>query len=221
MNSKHDVIANASRLKEEIFAINDGVRIVAATKTVPYELMTALLDAGITTVGENRVNEFIEKFREGDGFTRHFIGQLQSNKAKHVVGRAELIHSLDRLSLANEVNRLAVQRGIVQDVLIEVNVGMEESKGGVFIDEVEDFVTSLSDMEGIAVRGLMGVFPIVGASETDTLHARLAELFFELKAKGVADMQWLSAGMSGDYLTAVRRGANMVRLGSAIFGKRV
>lgn len=220
MNSELVVIENARRILSEISAVNDGVRVVAATKTVPYELMTALLRAGITTVGENRVNEFTDKYRDGDGFTRHFIGQLQSNKAKLVVGRAELIHSLDRPALAQEINRLALRDGLVQDVLVEVNVGMEESKGGVFLNEVEDFVKTLECYEGIRVKGLMGVFPIVNEVETDTLHGRLADLFYELKSRGVGDMQWLSAGMSGDYMTAVRRGANMVRLGSAIFGPR-
>ena len=220
MNSQLDVIKNATRIKEEIFAINPNVCIVAATKTVPYDLMTALLDAGIDVVGENRVNEFQDKYVAGDGFTRHFIGTLQSNKAKHVVGRAALIHSLDRLTLAREIDRLAGINGTVQDVLVEVNVGMEQSKGGVYLSDVENFICELDQFTNISVKGLMGVFPILDHVQTDELHARLADKFFELKAKNSANMQYLSAGMSGDYLTAVKRGANMVRLGTAIFGKR-
>lgn len=223
MNSRDEVIKNALRIKEEIAKVSNDVTILGATKTVPYDVITALIEAGIDTIGENRVQEFTEKFVEGDGFHRHFIGQLQSNKAKLVVGRAELIHSLDRESLALEISRLATIKGITQDVLVEVNVGREESKGGVFPENAEEFIRKTSTLPGIAVKGIMGVFPVCSAERTEELYDELHALFDSLKKINIpnVEMKWLSAGMSGDYMTAIRHGANIVRLGSAIFGKRV
>ena len=223
MNSCDKVMENALKIKEEINKVSSDVTVLAATKTVPYDVITALFDAGIDTIGENRVQEFTEKFRDNDVFHRHFIGQLQSNKAKQVVGRAELIHSVDRESLACEISRLAKMRGITQDVLIEVNVGREESKGGVFPEKAEEFIRSVSALPSIRVTGIMGVFPRCGEEETEALYAELSALYRALKERNIpnTDIKWLSAGMSGDYMTAIRHGAHIVRLGSAIFGERV
>lgn len=215
-------------LKEKIEAINESIesvclkegidkesiKILAATKTVSAERINRLPSCGITLAGENRVQEFIDKKDSVHGLTWHFIGALQTNKAKFVVGAVELIHSVDRISLVDEIERLSQKRGTVSDILLEVNVGREESKSGISPDELDALYDYCLGYAHIRVRGLMSVLPI-GAPEK--MYERLCELY--LRKKGGA-FDTLSAGMSGDYLTAIKHGANLVRLGSAIFGKR-
>ena len=191
-----------------------GIRILAATKTVTPERINMLPGLGITLAGENRVQEFIEKKDSVHGIDWHFIGALQTNKAKHVVGNVSLIHSVDRESLADEIERLSAARGITSDVLLEVNMGGEESKSGVSPQRLDELFEYVSAKPHVRVRGLMSVLPI-GAKES--LYDDLYTLYSKRRA-GLFDT--LSAGMSGDYPTAIKHGANLVRLGSIIFGKR-
>ena len=215
-------------LKEKIEAVNESisslclregidrnaVKILAATKTVSAERINLLPGFGITLAGENRVQEYVDKKNFVHGLTLHFIGALQTNKAKHIVGNVELIHSVDRTSLVDEIERLSRQKGLVSDVLLEVNVGGEESKSGISPAGLDGLYDYCAGKAHIRVRGLMSVLP-VGAPEE--LYERLYSLYSRKKA-GAFDT--LSAGMSGDYLTAIKHGANLVRLGSIIFGKR-
>ena len=168
-----------------------------------------------------RVQEFNEHYREGMRW--HFIGQLQTNKVKYLVGRTELIHSLDRDELAREIERQAAKHGIVQDCLLEVNMGGELTKGGVAPAEVADFLRSVEGYAHIRVRGLMSVLPQAEESELRKLYASLRSLFESTKELGTANYSadYLSAGMSGDYKIALEYGSNMIRLGRTLFGERV
>lgn len=196
----------------------EKVTLVAATKTrTPAEIREAL-DAGIRDVGENRVQEFREKYDCFASANRHFIGRLQLNKAKYLVGKTYLLHSLDRDDLLAEISRLATLRGVVQDVLVEINPGGEESKGGYPLEEGLAAFARAKDAPGVRPRGLMAMLP---ASNDEALLGGLADrmraLFEEARPMGA---EFLSMGMSGDYRLCLAHGANMVRIGTGIFGER-
>ena len=168
------------------------VKLITVTKFVDTGRIAEAVAAGARHVGENRVQEFRDKldFFKENGLDAHLIGQLQTNKVKYVIGNASLIQSVDRLELAKEISRLAVKAGITQDVLAEVNIGGEAQKGGIAPDELKDLISVISELPGIRA-GIPGV-----------------------------DMRELSMGMSGDYKSAIKEGATMVRVGTAIFGAR-
>lgn len=200
------------------------IRLVGATKFKTSDEILPALRAGLAEVGENRAQEFRDKFEffSAQGVRTHFIGALQTNKAKYVVGKAELIQSVDRLPLAAEIDRLAQKAGIVQPVLIEVNIGGEEQKSGILPGELPELLKMVSDMRNLSVKGLMCVPPAGNEDETRYFFAKMRELFLaagELTLPNFAAEQ-LSMGMSGDYKAAVAEGATMLRIGSAIFGAR-
>lgn len=190
------------------------VTVVAATKTVPPEQINAAIASGITSVGENRVQEYIAKKDAVACAERHFIGTLQRNKAKYLVGDATLIQSVDGMGLAREISRLAGIRGVTQRVLIEVNAADEPSKSGVSKREFDALLRGIRELDGIAVCGIMSVPPI-GASD-----AVYRELYAIFAANRGGEFDTLSVGMSADYEKAIEFGSSMVRIGSAIFGKR-
>lgn len=216
---------------EDILAeINGRATLLAATKTRDADTINAIYDMGVHTIGENRVNELMEKYPYLDKrFDVHFIGRLQRNKAKYVVGRVSLIHSLDSLSLAEEIEKQAAKKGIVQDCLVEINLGDEESKGGIPIDETEAFLASLAPFAHVRVRGLMGVVPKNDDKEKNILFfTKISQKFIDIKAQNVDNsimgnvvMDILSLGMSADYREALDCGSNLVRIGEGIFGKRI
>ncbi len=199
-------------------------KLIAVTKTHPVEMILPLQKMGITDIGENRVQELVEKLPSlKEKFSIHLIGRLQSNKVKYIIEDVCLIHSLDRLSLAEEINRQAQKRGRVMPVLVQVSPAGEEQKGGMAPEEVLPFLRQVSSMPGLRVRGLMAVMPKVQDEEyLSGLFAGMRALFDHLREEAVAgvDMEELSMGMSGDYLLAARFGATMVRIGSALFGPR-
>ena len=169
-----------------------------------------------------RRNFAINSIFSSQGVRPHFIGALQTNKAKYVVGKAELIQSVDRLALAEEINRLAQKAGLVQPVLIEINIGGEEQKSGILPGELPELLKLVSDMRNLSVKGLMCVPPAGNEDETRYFFAKMRELFLaagEFSFPNFAAEQ-LSMGMSGDYKAAVAEGATMLRIGSAIFGAR-
>lgn len=216
---------------EDILAeINGRATLLAATKTRDADTINAIYDMGVHTIGENRVNELMEKYPYLDKrFDVHFIGRLQRNKAKYVVGRVSLIHSLDSLPLAEEIEKQAAKKGIVQDCLVEINLGDEESKGGIPIDETETFLASLAPFAHVRVRGLMGVVPKNDDKEKNILFfTKISQKFIDIKAQNVDNsimgnvvMDILSLGMSADYREALDCGSNLVRIGEGIFGKRI
>ncbi|HCX94116.1 MAG TPA: YggS family pyridoxal phosphate-dependent enzyme [Clostridiales bacterium] len=197
------------------------VLVIGASKTMPLERILFVRDnTDVKIFGENRVQELLEKYTPDVRW--HFIGQLQTNKVKYIVDKVELIHSVDRLSLLQEIDRQAKKHGKVQDILIEVNIGGEEKKGGVAPAEVIDFAKEVDKYPSVRLKGLMSVLPNVEKEALNAFYLQLRKLYDTLKQTRLdnADIRYLSAGMSNDYDVAVKYGANIVRLGRALFGER-
>lgn len=197
------------------------VLVIGASKTMPLERILFVRDnTDVKIFGENRVQELLEKYTPDIRW--HFIGQLQTNKVKYIVDKVELIHSVDRLSLLKEIDRQAKKHGKVQDILIEVNIGGEEKKGGVAPAEVIDFAKEVDKYPSVRLKGLMSVLPNVEKEALNAFYLQLSKLYDTLKQTRLdnADIRYLSAGMSNDYDVAVKYGANIVRLGRALFGER-
>lgn len=206
---------------EESGRSRKDVLVIGASKTMPLERILFVRDnTDVKIFGENRVQELLEKYTPDVRW--HFIGQLQTNKVKYIVDKVELIHSVDRLSLLQEIDRQAKKRGKVQDILIEVNIGGEEKKGGVAPAEVIDFAKEVDKYPSVRLKGLMSVLPNVEKDALDAFYLQLSKLYDTLKQTRLdnADIRYLSAGMSNDYDVAVKYGANIVRLGRALFGER-
>ena len=228
----NEIISNVQKVREKIAeaAMKSGRRaediiLVAATKMNDAERVRAAISAGVDVAGENRVQELMDKFDQNayEGAPLHFIGNLQTNKVKYLIGKVALIQSVDSIKLAREIGRLAVKAGIVQDILIEINIGGEESKGGIEPDEIYGFIDEILQIEGVFVRGLMTIPPILGADNKNIAYfEKMHELFIDIKSKKYDNisMDFLSMGMSDDYYDAILHGANMVRVGTGIFGRR-
>lgn len=202
-----------------------GIRLVAATKTVCPEMINEAVSYGIKAIGENRVQELLEKYDKinKDNIEIHFIGKLQTNKVKYIIDKVDLIHSVDSLKLGQTINKYAGLCGKVQQILIEVNVSGEESKGGISPEMLTDLLVSLSGLENIKVRGLMCIpSPEKISGENKRFFDLLYKLLVDNNNKNIDNiyMDILSMGMSGDYLTAITCGATMVRVGTKIFGQR-
>lgn len=241
------LIENAERIKKEVAAaaIESGrspeeVRIVPATKTVPPERINLLLECGIDTIGENRVQELLEKYDRLDKrLSIHFIGKLQTNKVKYIIDKVDMIHSVDSLKLCEEIGKRARAIGRVMDILIEINIGREESKSGIMPEEAVEFVEKASLVEGVRIVGLMVIPPRIrpaesvseGDSEGCSQKSYTSSAYFENVKKISLDilnknmhnviMRELSMGMSDDYCEAVAYGSTIVRPGRAIFGDRI
>ena len=203
---------------------SDEVKLIAVTKYVDTARIAEAVAAGARSVGENRVQEYRDKkdFFTANGLDVHLIGQLQTNKVKYIIGNGVLIQSLDRMELAREISRIASNKGVIQDTLVEVNIGGEAQKGGIATAELIPFLELVSAMPSIRVKGLMCVPPAVGQDEARRYFARMRRLFEDIRGMNMpnVDMLELSMGMSGDYKAAVLEGATMVRVGTGIFGAR-
>ena len=202
-----------------------SVQLVAATKMNDADRVRQAIAAGVDICGENRVQEILEKNSQGAyaGAPLHFIGHLQKNKVKQVVGLATLIHGADSRELLEVISRTALNRGLVQDVLLEVNIGEEASKSGFRPEEIPTVLEFASTLPGLRVRGLMAIPPICASPEENRpFFCRMEKLFVDNGEKKYdnVSMDFLSMGMSGDYTEAVACGANLVRVGTAIFGAR-
>lgn len=199
----------------------ERVSLVAVTKTVPVERIREALAAGVTDLGENRLQEAAPKAEAiGPGPTWHFIGNLQRNKVRHVVRFAELIHSVDRLSLLEEIDRRAARIGKVQRVLIELNVAGEESKSGAAPEGLDGIVRAAAGLSHVRIEGLMTMAPLVSDPESVRPVFRQTAAFFDKMSKTTApnvEMTYLSMGMTDDFEVAIEEGSNMVRIGRAIF----
>ena len=199
-------------------------RLIVVTKTHTAEEILPLLRAGVTEIGENRVQEIVEKRDALAGkFSIHLIGSLQTNKVKYIMKDVCLIQSVDRLRLAEEINRQALRQETRMPVLVQVSPVGEEQKGGALPGEVRPLLREISRMEGVSVRGLMAVMPnLRDDAALDPLFARMRQLFEQLREEAIPNvrMEELSMGMSGDCHLAARHGATVVRVGSAIFGPR-
>lgn len=208
----------------ELAQRTDQVLLVGVTKTFPIDVITDGLNLGIFDVGENKAQEFSGKYDIiGDKVNWHFIGHLQKNKVKYVIGKAKLIHSVDSFELAEEISKRSKKLALIQDVLIEVNVSGEESKFGVMKENIIELLNKISGLEGIRVKGLMTMAPNV-ANETivrDVFKGLrlLKEEIADLKISDI-QMDYLSMGMSQDFKWAILEGANIIRVGSSLYGKR-
>ena len=201
------------------------ILLVAATKMNDADKVRQAIAAGVDICGENRVQEMLEKQGQGayEGAPLHFIGHLQKNKVRQVVGLAQLIHGVDSPELMELISKTAEKRGLVQQILLEVNIGAEASKSGFRPEEIPAALETASKFSGIWVRGLMAIPPICQSpDENRPFFLRMRQLFVDNGEKKYdnVSMDFLSMGMSGDYVEAVACGANMVRVGTAIFGAR-
>ena len=200
------------------------VLLLAVSKTVDVDRIKVAVDCGLNSLGENRVQEIMEKYEPmGENVKWHLIGHLQTNKVKYIIDKVELIHSVESIKLAEEINKQAKKHNLVMDVLVEVNMADEESKFGVKPEETESFIRELALMDNIRVRGLMTVAPNVENGEENRVYFRnMKQLLVDINAKNInkINMDILSMGMTGDYETAVEEGATIVRVGTGIFGKR-
>lgn len=230
---KADIEYNIDVINEKIneCAVKSGrtrgdIRFMAVTKTVDPVFINYALDYGVDLIGENRVQELLRKKPELhlDGVEKHLIGHLQTNKAGQIVGEADMIQSVDSLKIAREIAKQSAKKGLVTDVLLEINVGDEESKTGFSVSEFYENLCQISEIESIRVKGLMTIPPIC---ENNTTLCKFFEniynIYVDIQAKKIdnIDMSVLSMGMSGDYEQAILCGSNMVRIGSSVFGPRI
>ena len=220
---------NIEQIKSEI----DGgktapdVTLMLATKTVDTERIAyAVNECGIKAIGENRVQELLDKYEDVKDLPceLHFIGTLQTNKVKYIVGKVDLIHSVDSEKLAKEIDVRASKLGIVQDILVEINCGKEESKSGIMPEDIYDFFEKISNYSNIRIVGVMTMAPkCENKSDYHNYFSQIYKLFIDICEKKLDNIiePILSMGMSDSYVQAVMNGSNMVRVGSAVFGKRM
>lgn len=219
---KDALAANIARIRS---SLPQGVRLLAATKTQTPETINFALSHGIDLIGENRVQELLEKYEHIDrtACEIHFIGRLQTNKVKYIADKVSMIHSVDSLKLAAEIDRRSADCGRVMDVLIEINLAAEVGKGGISLPEADEFADALREFRHLRLRGLMSVAPKCDDERKNAvLFEKLYKKLIDISASKVdnGNIDVLSAGMSNDYMTAVSCGANIVRLGRALFGER-
>ncbi len=201
----------------------DEVIMLAATKTVPTAVINHAIESGVEYIGENRVQELLSKKDGLAASHRHFIGHLQTNKVKDIIGEVEMIESVHSLKLAAEIGNQVSAKGGVMPILVEVNIGNEESKSGFSESELTSALTEMSKIPGISVKGLMTIPPICeNIQESYQYFEKMRKLFIDIKGKNVdnVSMEFLSMGMSGDFEQAIECGANIVRIGTSLFGQR-
>lgn len=223
---------NLRRIRFEIeeAAVSAGrnpadIRLMAVTKTVPAELVNIAIEAGVNLLGENRAQELAAKYDDyrKDTISIHFIGHLQTNKVRQIVGKVDMVHSVGSLRLAEELDRQAAKHGKTLEILLEVNVGGELSKSGISAGELPSLAEEIAQFSALRFRGLMTIPPICDTMEESERYFSLVEqLFIDIKAKNRdnRNVDILSMGMSGDFPAAIRHGSTIVRIGTALFGNR-
>ena len=203
----------------------EDIIMVAATKTVDADIINEAIKCGVKHIGENRVQEFTDKYEDIKGdVTHHFIGHLQTNKVKYLIPKISLIHSVESEKLLDEIDRLSKKHSVISDVLLEINASGENTKFGIAFSEAEEIIKNNENRENCRIKGIMTIGP--NCREEDTIRQsfrNMKNLFDELSEKDFknTEMKYLSMGMSGDYEIAIEEGANVVRVGRAIFGERV
>jgi len=199
---------------------NERVTLVGATKYQTYETINQAIALGLEDIGENKADEFRDKFAFYAPVKKHFIGHLQTNKIKYLIGKVDLYHSIDSLHLAEELDKASKKKGIISNILIQVNIGREESKSGFDYEEIIAAYNGIKRLENLKIEGLMAMLP---NSEDEVylreLARKMREKFDELKAVD-KNIKYLSMGMSHDYKLCVEEGSNMIRIGSGIFAPR-
>ncbi|MBE5927694.1 MAG: YggS family pyridoxal phosphate-dependent enzyme [Lachnospiraceae bacterium] len=215
---------DAAKQRSEISAKN--VKLIAVSKTKPVSMIEECIKEGTVVFGENKAQEMSKKISEinNPNLEWHFIGHLQRNKVKYVVGNASLIHSVDSVRLAVAINEESIKKNVISDILIQVNVADEDTKFGVKVDELIELINEIYDFSNIRIRGLMTSAPYVTNPEENRIHfAKLRNLLVDINSKNIDNicMDILSMGMTGDYEVAIEEGATMVRVGTGIFGDRI
>ncbi len=204
----------------------EDITLIAVTKTMDVEIINQAIQFGVRDIGENRVQEIQKKYdyvNNKEEMKWHLIGHLQTNKVKYIIDKVHLIHSVDSFKLASEINNQAAKHNKVMDILIQINVSGEESKFGLSSDEYYPKLLDIAKLPNVKVRGLMTIAPYATDSEeVRPIFRELNDLFIDIKDKNIDNisMDYLSMGMSGDFEVAIEEGANIVRVGTAIFGKR-
>ncbi len=217
------ITENIARAAEKSGRKTEDITLLAATKTVDVSVINHAIQSGIKFIGENRVQEFLSKYKNYLPAHKHFIGHLQTNKVKDIIDKVELIHSVDSYRLAEEISKQAVKHGITANILLEINIGNEESKSGFVYEEVYDAVQKISTFDGIKIKGLMAIPPVCEKPQQNIPYfSKMNKLFIDIGNKKIdnSSMDVLSMGMSDDYEAAIAEGATMVRLGTALFGRR-
>ena len=204
------------------------VKLISVSKTNPVEVLELAVDAGVRVFGENKVQELVTKmdYFEAKGLKDlewHLIGHLQTNKVKYIVGRVKMIHSVESEKLASVIDAESKKKNIITDILVEVNIGDEDSKFGITIEEAPGFVEKISRFENIRVKGLMCIAPFTDDPEENRkFFIKMKKLSVDIADKNIHNvtMSDLSMGMTGDYTVAIEEGATMIRVGTGIFGRR-
>ena len=235
------VLNRDNKYKNKNNDTTDKVRLLAVTKTVEAEKINFAISRGVNLIGENKVNELLEKYDKlnKDGLEIHFIGNLQTNKVKYIIDKVNLIQSVNSIHLAEEINKRATQKNIKMDILIELNIGEEESKIGIKPQDTLEFIKSLKDFENLNVKGLMTIPPPLEKlensqktsennekTEIKKFFDKMYQIFIDISSKKLDNidniiLSVLSMGMSEDFEEAISCGANIVRIGRAVFGERV
>ena len=218
-----EIVKNVQKIKSELEKGNpfgERVTLVAAIKTQTSEAINAAIQAGVDAVAENKPQEFRDKNDFLLPCPRHFIGHLQTNKVKYLIGKVELFHSCDRDTLAEEIARLSVKNGLISNVLIQINIGDEATKGGYAYESAKDTFSRLQNTQGLCVKGFRAMLPDVDDEALLRALTRKMRQLYEWAKTQSSDVEYLSMGMSGDYRLCVEEGSNTVRLGSTIFGAR-
>lgn len=202
----------------------EDIILLAATKTVDIDTINYAIEKGIKYIGENKVQELLLKDDSISGAHRHFIGHLQTNKVKDIINRVEMIESVDSLKLAAEISKQALKSGKTMDILIEINIGDEESKWGFTPENALDSIKEIVKLPNINVKGLMAIPPVCENMEENRKYFKqMYKLFIDIGSEKIdnSSMEYLSMGMSDDFEIAIEEGANIIRLGTALFGKRI
>jgi len=200
------------------------VTLIAVTKTHSPEVINEAIDLGITDIGENKVQEIMEKYDKVKPVRWHLIGHLQTNKVKYIIDKVHMIHSVDSVKLMDEIEKRAKEHDIEMKILIQVNISGEETKFGIAPDELEDLLIHAGSLKYVKVCGLMTIAPKIDSNMSNRLHFdNILRKYIDISQKKYDNviMQYLSMGMSSDYECAIEAGSNMVRVGSAIFGNRI
>lgn len=219
-----DVNERIARAAEKSGRKREDITLIAVTKTHPTDLINEAIALGVTDIGENKVQEVVNKYDDvSKNVNWHLIGHLQSNKVKYIIDKVKLIHSVDSIKLLDEIERQAVKHGVKKEVLIQINISGEESKFGIKPEEVYEYMEYAKNLTAVTISGLMTVAPKVDNPVANTLHFdNINKIYVDIQQKKYdnVNMKYLSMGMSGDFEVAIENGANMVRVGSAIFGLR-
>ena len=218
----NDVKARISAAAKECGRAPEDIKLIAVTKTYPVEAMNEAIRLGVTDIGENKPQEIRDKFDNVSPVNWHLIGHLQTNKVKYIIDRCTLIHSVDSIKLMAEIDRQAQNHNRDIDILIQVNISGEESKSGIAPDELPSLLEYAKNLTNTHVKGLMTIAPKCDIDEVSRHFSNMKELFDQTAKQSYRNvtMTELSMGMSGDFETAIKHGATMVRIGSLIFGPR-